>query len=112
MASPTAPPGPPKMGLCRALAQRQSCLVSGHNEVHPIDAEAVARVALRDPDLPKARLDGPARCAKLGVDHRRLLVRQRTAAANKLRWFLHEIAPELPYPREAFASCASSRRWK
>jgi transposase len=64
----------------------------------PIDAEAVARVALREPDLPKACLDGPSRDAKLIVDHRRLLVRKRTAAANKLRWFLHEIDPELPVP--------------
>ncbi|MEU9062210.1 IS110 family transposase [Streptomyces sp. NPDC048430] len=64
----------------------------------PIDAEAVARVALREPDLPKACLDGPARDAKLIVDHRRRLVRHRTATANKLRWFLHEIDPELPVP--------------
>ncbi|MGA5604503.1 IS110 family transposase [Streptomyces griseoincarnatus] len=64
----------------------------------PIDAEAVARVALREPDLPRASLAGPARDVKLLVDHRRRLVRSRTAAANKLRWFLHEIDPELPVP--------------
>ncbi|UXY25048.1 IS110 family transposase (plasmid) [Streptomyces cynarae] len=64
----------------------------------PIDAEAVARVALREPELPRASLAGPARDVKLLVDHRRRLVRSRTAAANKLRWFLHEIEPELPVP--------------
>jgi transposase len=64
----------------------------------PIDAEAVARVALREPDLPKAELDGPTREVKLRSDHRRTLVRQRTAIANKLRWFLHEIDPELVVP--------------
>jgi transposase len=64
----------------------------------PIDAEAVARVALREPDLPRACLDGPARDVKLIVDHRRRLVRYRTSTANKLRWFLHEIDPELPIP--------------
>ncbi|WP_330294170.1 IS110 family transposase [Streptomyces griseorubiginosus] len=64
----------------------------------PIDAEAVARVALREPDLPRASLAGPTRDVKLLVDHRRCLVRNRTAAANKLRWFLHEIDPELPVP--------------
>ncbi|MEV5084826.1 IS110 family transposase [Streptomyces sp. NPDC056159] len=64
----------------------------------PIDAEAVARVALREPDLPRASLAGPARDVKLFVDHRRRLVRSRTAAANKLRWFLHELDPELPVP--------------
>ncbi|WP_052441605.1 IS110 family transposase [Streptacidiphilus anmyonensis] len=41
----------------------------------PIDAEAVARVALREPDLPRACLAGPARDAKLLVDHRRRLIR-------------------------------------
>ncbi|MEU6578520.1 IS110 family transposase [Streptomyces sp. NPDC046805] len=61
----------------------------------PIDAEAVARVALREPDLPKASLDGPSRGIKLLVDHRRTLVAQRTAIGNKLRWFLHELDPEL-----------------
>ncbi|MFE7834750.1 IS110 family transposase [Streptomyces sp. NPDC057474] len=61
----------------------------------PIDAEAVARVALREPDLPKACLDGPSRDIKLLIDHRRTLVAQRTAIGNKLRWFLHELDPEL-----------------
>jgi transposase len=61
----------------------------------PIDAEAVARVALREPDLPKASLDGPSRDLKLLVDHRRTLVAQRTATSNKLRWFLHELDPEM-----------------
>ncbi|WP_413754310.1 hypothetical protein [Streptomyces sp. R-74717] len=45
------------------------------------DAKTVARVALREPDLPKACLDGPAD-AKVVADHRRLLARQRTAAAR------------------------------
>ncbi|MCX5346035.1 hypothetical protein [Streptomyces atratus] len=83
----------------------------GRGKSDPIDAKAVARVALREPDLPKACLDGPAD-AKVVADHRRLLARQRTAAANKLLWFLHEIDPELPVPREAFAVCASSTRWR
>lgn len=60
----------------------------------PIDAEAVARVAPREPDLPKACLDGPSRDFKLLVYQRRP-VAQRTAIGNKLRWFLHELAPEL-----------------
>jgi hypothetical protein len=37
----------------------------------PIDALAVARAALREPDLPTARLDGPARELRLLVDHHR-----------------------------------------
>jgi transposase len=55
----------------------------------------VARGALREPDLPKACLDGPSRDIKLLVDHRRTLVAQRTAIGNKLGWFLHELDPEL-----------------
>lgn len=77
----------------------------------PIDAKAVARVALREPDLPRAELDGPTREVKLRSDHRRTLVRQRTAIANKLRWFLHEIDPELAVP-SACGGCASLTPWK
>ena len=40
----------------------------------PIDAVAVARAALRHPDLPAAQLDGPARELRLLVDHREDLV--------------------------------------
>lgn len=36
----------------------------------PIDALAVARAALREPDLPVARLDGVEREIRLLVDHR------------------------------------------
>src|SRR6188768_2173119 len=59
----------------------------------PIDALAVARAALREPDLPVARLDGPEREIRLLVDHRDDLVRQRTADQNRLRWHLHELTP-------------------
>ncbi|MDX3528840.1 hypothetical protein P1P75_20945 [Streptomyces sp. ID05-39B] len=58
----------------------------------PIDAEAVARVAPREPDRPKACLDGPSRHIKL-LDQRGP-VAQRTAIGNKLRRFLHELDPE------------------
>ena len=59
----------------------------------PIDALAVARAALREPDLPVARLDGPERDVRLLVDHREDLVAERTRAQNRLRWHLHELAP-------------------
>jgi len=64
----------------------------------PIDAEAVARVALREDDLPTAELPGPAREIKLLSDHRRSLVARRTAMQSKVRWFLHEIDPDLHVP--------------
>jgi transposase len=66
----------------------------------PIDALAVARAALRHPDLPTAQLDGPARELRLLVDHREDLVNERTRCINRLRWHLHELDPTWdPTPR-------------
>jgi transposase len=59
----------------------------------PIDALAVARAALRQPDLPTAQLDGPSRELRLLVDHREDLVAERTRVINRLRWHLHELDP-------------------
>ena len=64
----------------------------------PIDALAVARAALREPDLPTARLDGPCRDVRLLVDHRDDLVAERTRIINRLRWHLHELDPTLLLP--------------
>jgi transposase len=64
----------------------------------PIDAEAVAVAALRHPDLPVAELDGPARGVKLLSDHRHDLVVQRTRIASQIRWYLHELDPDLVVP--------------
>ena len=57
----------------------------------PIDALAVARAALANPDLPVARLDGPTRELRLLVDHREDLVDERIRCMNRLRWHLHEL---------------------
>jgi transposase len=75
---------------------RKSARESGKSD--PIDAAAVARAALREPKLPRAHLDGPAREVKLLVDYREALVRERTAAQNRLRWRLHELQPEFDPP--------------
>jgi transposase len=64
----------------------------------PIDAQAVAMAALREPNLPIARLDGPVREVKLLSDHRHNLVCERTKLINRLRWHLHELDPELHIP--------------
>ncbi|MGO9854375.1 MAG: IS110 family transposase [Acidimicrobiales bacterium] len=61
----------------------------------PIDALAVARAALREPDLPVVRLDGEAREVRLLVDHRDDLVKERTQLQSRLRWHLHELFPGL-----------------
>src|SRR5262245_43068640 len=66
----------------------------------PIDALAVARAALREPNLPTARLDGPKRELRLLVDHREDLVGERARAMARLRWHLHELDPSWePAPR-------------
>ena len=66
----------------------------------PVDATAVARAALRHPDLPEATLAGPERQIGLLVAHRESMVRERSDKICKLRWLLHDIDPELaPAPR-------------
>ena len=59
----------------------------------PIDALAVARAAVRETDLPVAKLDGPEREVRLLVDHREDLVGERTRMISRLRWHLHELDP-------------------
>jgi transposase len=68
----------------------------------PIDALAVARAALQEPDLPVAQLDGPARDIRLLVDHREDLVAERTRIVNRLRWHLHELDPTWEPPVRSF----------
>jgi transposase len=85
---------PPKL-MAHARASART-----YGKSDPIDALAVARAALREPDLPVARLDGPSRELRLLVDHREDLVRERTGHINRLRWHLHELDPNWdPAPR-------------
>ncbi|WP_309111710.1 IS110 family transposase [Saccharothrix sp.] len=65
-----------------------------HGKSDPIDALAVARAALREPDLPAAQPDGPDREVRLLVDMREALVDERTRTINRLRWHLHELEPD------------------
>src|SRR5574337_1122824 len=76
---------------------RRSGRESGKSD--PIDALAVARAVLREPDLPVASLDGPDRMVRLLVDHREDLVGERTRHEQRLRWFLVELAITEPTPR-------------
>jgi transposase len=59
----------------------------------PIDAPTVAQAALREPDLPVARLDSVERELRLLVDHREDPVAERTRIISRLRWPLHELHP-------------------
>ncbi|HWH98858.1 MAG TPA: IS110 family transposase [Propionibacteriaceae bacterium] len=80
---------PPKL-----MAQtRASARTRGKSD--PIDALAVARAVLREPDLPVAAHDELSRELKLLVDRREDLVGERTRMINRLRWHLHELDPSV-----------------
>ena len=65
----------------------------------PIDALAVARAALREPDLPRPQPGEQVhREIKLLVDHRDDLVDERRRTQQRLRWHLHELDPTLIVP--------------
>ena len=81
---------PPKL----MAEQRRTARTRGKSD--PIDALAVARAALREPDLPVATHDEASRELKLLVDRREDLVAERTRMINRLRWHLHRIAPGDP----------------
>jgi transposase len=88
---------PPKLMAHARTAART------YGKSDPIDALAVARAALREPDLPVARLDGPARELRLLVDHREDLVAERTRVINRLRWHLHELDPAFKPPARSLS---------
>ncbi len=89
---------PPKLmaGARRVARQR--------GKSDPIDAAAVARAALREPDLPVAVLDGAERDLRLLVDHREDLVAERTRMQNRLLWHLHELEPGFVVPAGALST--------
>jgi len=83
---------PPKL-----MAQaRSSARERGKSD--PIDALAVARAVLREPDLPAAVHDETTRELRLLVDRREDLIGERTRQINRLRWHLHELDPEFNVP--------------
>lgn len=83
---------PPKlMANCRTS-------VRSPGKSDPIDALAIARVVLREPELPMACHDSVSRDLKILVDHRESLVNHRTQLQNRLRWYLHELDPEIHIP--------------
>ncbi len=85
---------PPKL----MAEQRRTARTRGKSD--PIDALAVARAVLREPDLPRACHADASRELKLLVDHRDDLVRYRTQVINRFRWHLHRIDPTIdPAPK-------------
>lgn len=92
----------------KLMAQtRASARTRGKSD--PIDALAVARAVLREPDLPVAAHDEASRELKLLVDRRDDLVKERTAMMNRLRWHLHRIDPTVD-PKPKSLKLAKTRR--
>jgi transposase len=84
---------PPKL----MAGARRSAREPGKSD--PIDALSVARAALREPNLPAARLDGIERELRLLVDYRDVLIAERTRHESRLRWFLVELGIAEPASR-------------
>ena len=83
---------PPKL-MARARSSARS-----YGKSDPIDAAAVARAALREPDLPEAVLAGPEQEVRLLADHRDDLVGERGRIQKRLRWHLHDLELGLELP--------------
>jgi transposase len=94
---------PPKL---MALT-RKSARTRGKSD--PIDALAVARAFLREPDLPIASHDPVSRELKLLIDRREDLVAQRTSTINRLLWRIHELDPARA-PKPGSLDLAKHRR--
>jgi transposase len=77
----------------------------------PIDALAIARVALReDAGLPAARLDEQVLEIRRLGDYRDGLVAERTRVINRLRWMVHDLDPALaPAPRSLGSARARAK---
>src|SRR5689334_12184685 len=84
---------PPKL----TVPERRAGRTRGKSD--PIDALAIARAALREPNLSRPRPDERVyREIKLLVDHREDLVDQRRRSQQRLRWHLHQIDPTYEVP--------------
>jgi transposase len=84
---------PPKL----TVPERRAGRTRGKSD--PIDALAIARAALREPNLSRPRPDERIyREIKLLVDHREDLVDQRRRSQQRLRWHLHQIDPTYEVP--------------
>src|SRR5215475_12291784 len=84
---------PPKL----TVPERRAGRTRGKSD--PIDALAIARAALREPDLSRPRPDERVyREIKLLVDHRDDLVDLRRRTQQRLRWHLFEPDPDFVVP--------------
>ncbi|WP_372710698.1 IS110 family transposase [Arthrobacter rhombi] len=90
--------GEPVVRVNTKLMARERGIARTWGKSDPIDALAVARAVVRNPDLQPAITNGPARQVALLLGRREVQVAERTRAVNRLRWHLHELDPELDPP--------------
>ena len=84
---------PPKL----TVPERRAGRTRGKSD--PIDALAIARAALREPDLSRPQPgERASREIKLLVDHRDDLVDQRRRTQQRLRWHLFQLDPTYVVP--------------
>ena len=95
---------PPKL----TVPERRAGRTRGKSD--PIDALAIARAALREPDLSRPRPDERIyRELKLLVDYRDDLVDQRRRTQQRLRWHLHQLDPTYEVPLRRLDRLGSTR---
>ena len=96
---------PPKL----TVPERRAGRTRGKSD--PIDALAIARAALREPDLSRPRPDERVyRELKLLVDHRDDLVDERRRTQQRLRWHLHQLDPTYDVPLRMLGRAAQLER--
>jgi hypothetical protein len=89
---------PPKL----TLPERRAGRARGKSD--PIDALAIARAALREPDLARPRPGERSYVEiKLLVDHRDDLVEECRRAQQRLRWHLYQLDPTFAVPLRLLA---------
>ena len=75
----------------------------------PIDALLIARITLRDANLPTVRGDGPLEALRSLVDYRRELLAERTRLSNRLHADLEQWRPG--YQRRLRRRWPTPPRW-
>jgi transposase len=96
---------PPKL----TVPERRAGRTRGKSD--PIDALAIARAALREPDLSRPRTGEQIfRDLKLLVDHRDDLVDARRRTQQRLRWHLHALDPTFVVPLRMLSRSAHLER--
>jgi transposase len=96
---------PPKLTVPERRAGRQ------RGKSDPIDALAIARAALREPDLSRPRPGEQVfRELKLLVAHRDDLVDERRRIQQRLRWHLYQLDPTFAIPLRMLARSSHLER--